>query len=53
MLLLGHFDTVWPLGQIQRQPLEMRDGRLFGPGVYDMKAGLGDRDGRHARAVGA
>jgi glutamate carboxypeptidase len=40
VLLLGHFDTVCPLGQIARQPVEIRDGRLFGPGVYDMKAGL-------------
>lgn len=40
VLLLGHFDTVWPRGQISRQPIEERDGRLFGPGIYDMKAGL-------------
>jgi glutamate carboxypeptidase len=40
VLLLGHFDTVWPVGQLARQPLVERDGRLFGPGVYDMKAGL-------------
>jgi glutamate carboxypeptidase len=40
VLVLGHFDTVYPLGQLQRQPVEVRDGRLFGPGVYDMKAGL-------------
>ena len=40
VLILGHFDTVYPLGQLQRQPVEVRDGRLFGPGVYDMKAGL-------------
>jgi glutamate carboxypeptidase len=40
VVLLGHFDTVWPCGQIREQPLEERDGRLFGPGVFDMKAGL-------------
>jgi glutamate carboxypeptidase len=40
VLLLGHFDTVWPSGRILHQPLEERDGRLFGPGVFDMKAGL-------------
>jgi glutamate carboxypeptidase len=40
VLLLGHFDTVWPVGQLARQPLVERDGRMFGPGVYDMKAGL-------------
>jgi len=41
VLLLGHFDTVWPLGQVSRMPIERRDGRLHGPGVYDMKAGIG------------
>ena len=40
VLLVGHFDTVWPIGQLDRQPLAARDGKLFGPGVYDMKAGL-------------
>lgn len=40
VLLLGHFDTVWPVGQLARMPIEERDGRLFGPGVLDMKAGL-------------
>ena len=40
VLMLGHFDTVWPVGQIARMPLEFRDGCLFGPGVFDMKAGI-------------
>jgi glutamate carboxypeptidase len=39
-LLIGHCDTVWPVGSIERMPVEVRDGRLSGPGVYDMKAGL-------------
>jgi len=39
-LLLGHCDTVWPLGTLERMPVEIRDGRLSGPGAYDMKAGL-------------
>jgi glutamate carboxypeptidase len=39
-LLLGHCDTVWPLGMLAQMPVERRDGRLSGPGVYDMKAGL-------------
>lgn len=39
-LLLGHCDTVWPAGTLERMPVEVRDGRLSGPGVYDMKAGL-------------
>ncbi len=39
-LLLGHCDTVWPLGTLERMPVEVRDGRLYGPGAFDMKAGL-------------
>ncbi len=41
ILLLGHFDTVWPIGQLQQMPLRRADGRLYGPGVFDMKAGIG------------
>jgi glutamate carboxypeptidase len=40
ILLLGHFDTVWPVGQIDRMPLTRSNGRLHGPGVFDMKAGV-------------
>lgn len=40
VLLLGHFDTVWPVGQLARMPLHEEDGRLYGPGVFDMKAGI-------------
>jgi glutamate carboxypeptidase len=40
VMLLGHFDTVWPVGQIERMPLREADGRLYGPGVFDMKAGI-------------
>jgi glutamate carboxypeptidase len=40
ILLLGHLDTVWPVGQIARMPLRHADGRLHGPGTYDMKAGV-------------
>ena len=41
VLLLGHFDTVWPVGQIERMPLKRDGGKLCGPGVFDMKAGIG------------
>ena len=41
ILLLGHFDTVWPVGQLERMPLKREGGRLHGPGVFDMKAGIG------------
>ena len=40
VMLLGHFDTVWPLGQLERMPLREDDGRLHGPGIFDMKSGL-------------
>jgi glutamate carboxypeptidase len=40
ILLLGHFDTVWPLGSIDRMPLREVDGRLYGPGIFDMKSGI-------------
>ncbi len=39
-MLLGHADTVWPRGTVERMPVELRDGRLAGPGVFDMKGGL-------------
>jgi glutamate carboxypeptidase len=40
LLLLGHFDTVWPVGQLERMPLARQDGRLHGPGIFDMKTGI-------------
>lgn len=39
-LVLGHFDTVWPVGTIGRMPVRREAGRMHGPGVYDMKASL-------------
>ena len=40
VLLLGHLDTVWPLGTLKTMPCHVRDGRLWGPGTLDMKAGV-------------
>jgi glutamate carboxypeptidase len=40
ILLLGHFDTVWPVGQLARMPFREEDGRLQGPGIFDMKSGI-------------
>lgn len=40
ILGLGHSDTVWPLGTLSHMPFRRAAGRLWGPGVYDMKAGL-------------
>ena len=40
VLILTHFDTVWPAGTLARIPVREVDGRCFGPGAYDMKASL-------------
>ena len=40
ILALGHADTVWPLGTLTTMPFRQARGRLWGPGVLDMKAGL-------------
>jgi glutamate carboxypeptidase len=40
ILLLGHLDTVWPLGTLQTMPCRLGEGRLWGPGTVDMKAGV-------------
>jgi glutamate carboxypeptidase len=40
ILGLGHSDTVWPLGTLKSMPWREQKGRLWGPGVLDMKAGL-------------
>ncbi len=39
-LLIGHCDTVWPVGTIGSMPVRVEEGRIRGPGVYDMKGGL-------------
>ncbi|MCB0872327.1 MAG: M20/M25/M40 family metallo-hydrolase [Actinobacteria bacterium] len=39
-LLVGHLDTVWPVGTLDRMPATVGDGVVRGPGVYDMKAGI-------------
>jgi glutamate carboxypeptidase len=40
VLLLGHLDTVWPLGTLKAMPFRTGEGRLWGPGTLDMKAGV-------------
>jgi glutamate carboxypeptidase len=40
VMLLGHYDTVWPLGTIERIPFKTTADRAYGPGILDMKAGL-------------
>lgn len=39
-LLLGHFDTVWPVGTLAIRPLSVDGNLMHGPGTFDMKAGL-------------
>ena len=41
VLLLGHYDTVYALGTLARMPCKIENGRLRGPGVLDMKSGIG------------
>ena len=40
VLLLGHLDTVWPVGTLAEMPFRVKEGRVYGPGVLDMKAGV-------------
>jgi glutamate carboxypeptidase len=39
-LLLCHMDTVWDLGTLALRPARVEDGRLYGPGAFDMKGGI-------------
>ena len=40
VLLLGHLDTVYPIGTLSTMPCRVADGRLWGPGSFDMKSGI-------------
>lgn len=40
ILLLCHMDTVFPIGTLSHMPYREADGKIFGPGVLDMKAGI-------------
>jgi glutamate carboxypeptidase len=40
ILAIGHSDTVWPLGTLEQMPCRKAEGRIWGPGVLDMKSGL-------------
>jgi glutamate carboxypeptidase len=40
VLLLGHLDTVYPMGTLANMPCRVADGRLSGPGAFDMKSGI-------------
>jgi len=40
LLVVGHLDTVWPLGTLAARPFRDEQDRAFGPGIFDMKAGV-------------
>jgi glutamate carboxypeptidase len=40
VMLLGHLDTVWPIGTLRQMPYRIADGRIWGPGTLDMKIGV-------------
>lgn len=40
LLVIGHFDTVWPLGTLAGMPFRRDQNCIFGPGTYDMKANI-------------
>ena len=40
VLLVGHHDTVFPAGTLESRPFRVDSGRIYGPGVFDMKAGI-------------
>ena len=40
LLVLGHFDTVYPSGTLAHMPFHVKAGKAFGPGTFDMKAGI-------------
>lgn len=40
LLLIGHMDTVYPRGTVAQRPFAVRDGRAYGPGIFDMKSGI-------------
>jgi glutamate carboxypeptidase len=40
LLVVGHLDTVWPIGTLAARPFKVEGDRAFGPGIFDMKAGV-------------
>jgi glutamate carboxypeptidase len=39
ILILGHYDTVWPVGEVESRPFRIEGNKAYGPGVFDMKVG--------------
>jgi glutamate carboxypeptidase len=40
IFILGHYDTVWPVGELAKRPVSLENNRMTGPGIYDMKSGI-------------
>jgi len=40
LLIVGHLDTVWPIGTLASRPFRVEEGRAYGPGIFDMKSGV-------------
>jgi len=40
LLILGHYDTVYASGTLHKMPFRIKTGKAFGPGIFDMKAGI-------------
>ena len=40
ILLLGHMDTVWPEGTLEKMPFKVDGDQAYGPGTFDMKGGI-------------
>ena len=40
LLIVGHLDTVWPIGTLALRPFRIEEDRAFGPGIFDMKSGV-------------
>jgi glutamate carboxypeptidase len=40
ILIIGHMDTVWGMGESTRRPARIEDGKVFGPGAFDMRGGI-------------
>ncbi|HXF39590.1 MAG TPA: M20 family metallopeptidase [Blastocatellia bacterium] len=40
LLIVGHLDTVWPLGTLAERPFRVDEDRAYGPGIFDMKSGV-------------
>jgi len=40
LLIVGHLDTVWPMGTLAERPFTIEEDRAYGPGIFDMKSGV-------------